>query len=134
MNILWILLGEKRVLGGNLSHRNYEGHLVINGAYVLDHNHILLEDLIVNLKNNLPQRSDNSGYAVRSRSPKPLRASHTPQMLSETLCPRKTKRMGDKTLKRKRCLHVKSRCSQPSKKRDVQKGETLTTHDIMLFI
>ena len=39
--ILWILLGEKRVLGGNLSHRNYEGHLVINGAYVLDHNHIV---------------------------------------------------------------------------------------------
>ncbi|MDI6850982.1 MAG: ATP-binding protein, partial [bacterium] len=39
--ILWILLGEKRVLGGNLSHRNYEGHLLINGAYVLDHNDIV---------------------------------------------------------------------------------------------
>jgi len=39
--ILWILLGEKRVLCRNLSHRNYEGHLIINGVYILVHNHIV---------------------------------------------------------------------------------------------
>jgi len=39
--ILWILLGEKRVIGGSLSHQNYEGHLEINSVYVLDHNRIV---------------------------------------------------------------------------------------------
>ena len=39
--VLWILLGEKRVVGGSLSHQNYEGHSIINGVYVLDRNHFV---------------------------------------------------------------------------------------------
>ena len=51
--------------------------------------------------------------------------SHIPRTLSEMLCLRKAKRMGEKTLKRKRCLTwlwKKVVANNHSKKRDVQNG------------
>jgi len=42
----------------------------------------------------LPFGSPNSGYAVRYRSPKPLRTLHTRETLSEiALCPNKNRKV-----------------------------------------
>lgn len=38
--LFWTLLGEKRSIGGSMSHREYKGRLEINGAYVLKDNAI----------------------------------------------------------------------------------------------
>ena len=50
--------------------------------------------------------SYNSGHTATLRYDKirQSRTSHIPRTLSEMLCLRKTKRMGEKTLKRKRYL------------------------------
>jgi hypothetical protein len=40
LTLFWTLLGEKRSIGGSMSHRDYKGRLEINGAYVLRDNAI----------------------------------------------------------------------------------------------
>ncbi len=38
LTLFWTLLGEKRTIGGRMSHQDYKGHLEINGAYILKNN------------------------------------------------------------------------------------------------
>jgi len=58
-----------------------------------------------------------------------------PQNVIRNAVPKKDKKEGLENLKTEKVfIWKKSLPNNHSKKRDIQKGETLTTHDIMLFI
>ena len=73
--------------------------------------------------------SHNSGHTATLRSAKiqQSRTSYVRKTLSEMLCLRKTKRMGEKNLKTEKVFNMtmeKVVANNHSKKRDVQMGET----------